>query len=61
MRFASGPLKATTAVRVLAAVSVALGLMCAGLAVAWRHERDQAACWRAAAQYKLEMEDSCEG
>ena len=59
MRFAPGPLKPTTAVRVLAGVSVALAMMCAGLAIAWNHERDQAACWRAAAQYKLDVDDGC--
>jgi len=61
MRFGMGPLKPTTAVRVMAGVCVALALMCAGLAVAWRHEHEQASCWQAAATYKLEMEDSCEG
>jgi hypothetical protein len=47
------------AVRVLAFTCVALALMCAGLAYAWKVQRDQADCWRAAAQFQLE--GACEG
>ncbi len=53
-------MKAVTAVRVLALVAVALALMCATLAVAWRRERDKAECWRAAAEYKLETDFKCD-
>jgi len=49
------------AVRVLALVSVALALMCAGLAYAWKVQRDEAECWRAAAQFQLQPEGDCRG
>lgn len=57
----SGPIKAETVVRVLAFVSVALALMCVGLAVVWTGEREKTACWRAAAEYKLETDGRCDG
>lgn len=53
--------KAVVAVRILAALSVALGLMCAGLAWMWTSEREAAACWKAAAQFQLQLEGGCEG
>ena len=53
-------MKAATAVRLLALVSVALALMCAALALAWRAEHENAECWRAMAQYKIETEGLCE-
>lgn len=34
--------------RLLAAVSFVLAIGCAGLAVAWKHKADEAACWREA-------------
>jgi len=37
-------------VRVLAAISVTLALMCAALAVAWARAHDTAECYRAAAE-----------
>jgi hypothetical protein len=46
-------------VRILALVSVALALMCAGLAYAWKTEREVAACWRTAAEFQLEPEGEC--
>jgi hypothetical protein len=61
MRFGLPPVSAQTAVRLLAAISVALGLMCVGLALAWRGEREAAACWRAAAEYKLDTDGRCGG
>jgi type II secretory pathway component PulK len=61
MRVARKGMSAVTAVRVLALVSVALALMCAGLAFAWRAEHEAAECWRTMAQYKLETEGLCEG
>ena len=47
------------AVAILAVVSVALALMCAGLAYSWKQQRDQAECWRAAAQFQLQPEGEC--
>ena len=47
------------AIVLLAVVSVALALMCAGLAIAWKQQRDQAECWRAAAQFQLQPEGEC--
>ncbi|MEW5687183.1 MAG: hypothetical protein AB1942_19895 [Pseudomonadota bacterium] len=53
--------KAMMAVRFLAALSVALGLMCAGLAWMWQTERETAACWKAAAEFQLQPEGDCRG
>lgn len=47
------------AMRLMAGVCVALSLMCAGLAYAWKTERDEAACWRAAAQFQLVPSGDC--
>jgi len=47
------------AVRVMAVVSVALAIMCASLAYAWKAERDEAACWRAAAEFQLQPQGDC--
>lgn len=44
---------------ILAVVSMALALMCAGLAYAWKQQRDQAECWRAAAQFQLQPDGEC--
>jgi len=57
----SAPVKdrRTLAVGIMAAVCVALALMCAGLAWAWSVEREEAACWRAAAQFQLQPEGDC--
>lgn len=52
--------KAVLAVRILAALSVALALMCAGLAWMWTSERERAACWKTAAEFQLQLEDGCE-
>lgn len=46
-------------VRIMAAACVALAGMCAGLAWAWKDERDQAACWRAAAEFQLQPQGDC--
>lgn len=40
---------------------MALALMCAGLALAWKEQRDQAECWRAAAQFQLQPDGECKG
>lgn len=47
------------AARILAGLCVALAAMCAGLAWAWTHERETAACWRTAAMFQLVPEDEC--
>lgn len=49
------------AVRIMAVVCVALAIMCASLAVAWKTERDEAACWRAAAEFQLQPQGECQG
>jgi hypothetical protein len=49
------------AVRILTAVSVALAVMCAVLAWAWNDAREEAACWRAAAEFQLQPEGECQG
>ena len=47
------------ALRIMAGVCVALAIMCASLAVAWKSERDEAACWRAAAEFQLQPQGDC--
>jgi hypothetical protein len=49
------------AVRIMAAACVALALMCVGLAVAWNQQREEAACWRLAAEFQLEPDGACGG
>jgi len=44
----------------MALVCIGLALMCVGLAVAWTRERNLAACWRAAAEYRMENDLGCE-
>lgn len=53
--------RAVMTVRILTLVSVALAVMCAVLAYAWKTERDTAACWRAAAEFQLQPEGECRG
>jgi hypothetical protein len=48
-------------VRIMAVVCVALAIMCASLALAWKSERDEAACWRAAAEFQLQPQGDCRG
>lgn len=55
------PERPLIAVRILALISVVLALMCAALAWAWTAEREVAACWRAAAQFQLQVEGDCRG
>lgn len=47
------------AVRIMAALCVVLALMCIGLAVAWTQQREEAACWRLAAEFQLEPDGAC--
>lgn len=49
----------TLAVAVMAAVSAALAVICVGLAWAFTVQREEAACWRAAAQFQLQPEGDC--
>ena len=51
----------TLAVVIMSAVSAALAAMCVSLAWAWTVEREEAACWRAAAQFQLQPEGNCRG
>ncbi|MDZ4374186.1 MAG: hypothetical protein U1C74_22565 [Phenylobacterium sp.] len=46
---------------IMAAMCVGLGLMCAWLAWAWNIQREEAACWRAAAEFQLQPEGDCRG
>ena len=50
----------TRTIQALAALCVALALMCFGLAVMWQDQHEAAECWRASAQYHLAPE-SCGG
>lgn len=54
-----GGSRAILTIRILALVSVALALMCAGLAWAWQDQRQQTACWRTAAQFQQVPPDDC--
>lgn len=47
------------AIRILTAVSVALAAMCVALAWAWSDAREEAACWRTAAEFQLQPEGDC--
>jgi hypothetical protein len=47
------------AVRLMALVCLAMGLMCVGLAWAWTQQREETACWRAAAEFQLQPEGDC--
>jgi hypothetical protein len=49
------------AVRIMALLSVALAVMCAYLAYAWKTERETAACWRTAAEFQYQPEGECRG
>jgi hypothetical protein len=47
--------------RIMAGVCVALAAMCLSLALAWKIQRDEAACWRAAAEFQLLPQNDCRG
>lgn len=49
------------ALRIMAGLCMALALMCMGLAYAWNAERQEAACWRAAAEFQLQPQGDCRG
>ncbi len=46
--------------RILALLTVALGLMCVFLAGAWQDKRQEAACWRIAAEFQQQPLGGCE-
>ena len=49
----------TAAVRLMALVCVAMAVMCVALAWAWTQQREETACWRAAAEFQLQPEGDC--
>jgi hypothetical protein len=51
--------RAVVIVRILALLCTVLALMCVGLAWAWTHERETAACWRTAAEFQLLPDSEC--
>jgi hypothetical protein len=55
------PDRTVVAVRVMTLVAVALAVMCAFLAYAWKTERESAACWRTAAEFQYHPEGDCRG
>jgi len=50
----------TAAVAVMAAISAALAVICVGLAWAFAVQREETACWRAAAEFQLQPEGDCQ-
>lgn len=54
------PDRSLIAARILAFVCVVLALMCAGLAWAWNDQRQEAACWRVAAEFQR-PDGACHG
>lgn len=47
------------AVRLMALACVVMAAMCVTLAWAWTQQREEAACWRAAAEFQLQPEGDC--
>ena len=47
------------AVRIMAAVCVVLAILCVTLAWAWNDQREEAACWRVAAEFQRIPESDC--
>ena len=50
----------TVAVAVMAAISAALAVICVGLAWAFSVQQEEAACWRAAAEFQLQPQGDCQ-
>lgn len=50
----------TLAVAVMAVVCATLAMMCLVLAWAFTVQREEAACWRAAAQFQLQPQGDCQ-
>jgi hypothetical protein len=61
MSSAPRPQRPVIVVRILALLTVVLAVMCAALAMAWQDEREQAACWRIAAEFQQQPEGGCGG
>lgn len=59
MSQAPRPDRSVTIVRILALVCVVLAVMCVMLAWAWQAQRQNAACWRTAAEFQLQDEAAC--
>ena len=49
----------TVAVAIMAALCAGLAVICLGLAWAWTVQREETACWRAAAEFQLQPEGDC--
>lgn len=49
----------TLAVRVMAGFCAVMAAMCVMLAWGWTQQREEAACWRAAAEFQLQPEGDC--
>ena len=47
------------AVRIMAGVCMVLAIMCVTLAWAWNEQREEAACWRVAAEFQRIPESDC--
>jgi len=60
MSRAPRPERSVIVVRILALVTVVLAAMCVVLASAWQSEREQAACWRIAAEFQQQPEGGCQ-
>ena len=59
MSRAPRPDRPVIVVRILALVTVVLAVICAALAWAWQDEREQAACWRVAAEFQQQPQGGC--
>jgi hypothetical protein len=59
MSRAPRPDRPVIVVRILALVTVVLGLMCVFLAWAWQDEREHTACWRVAAEFQQQPDGGC--
>jgi hypothetical protein len=59
MSSASSKDRRVAAVRLMAGACVAMAMMCLGLAWAWTQQREEAECWRAAAEFQLQPEGDC--
>jgi len=59
MSMDSRPERSVVVVRIMALLCVVLAVMCVALAFAWQNERENAACWRTAAEYQLQGEGGC--
>jgi hypothetical protein len=47
------------AVRIMAGVCALLAIICVTLAWAWNEQREEAACWRVAAEFQRVPESDC--